>query len=479
MEVNTENIKNRSRMRKRFLTALVFACALVYVLAIGIIVLRFGYNPRHLSGLSYAIIAIGSAAILVSLLVYFIYSRRGLVFNLKEVTAVFVCMSIGYTLSLCLSLVSLYLMPIAVTAFLISPIARRRDAFVCSLTCIILLMSVLLVGVHGGADRIQLVDVLPMFLMGILTGSLAAYSVSTDTKRLSYVLKGIVIGIIGAAALFVCFAIRNAFKEFVKALPYMSIAIVVQVLTGLLLQPIIEKTFNLVTNSRLVELTDRNSPLIKRLMNEALGTFSHCMSVANFAEMCAVAIGENPYLARACSYYHDVGKLANPLYYKENQAGHTNPHDDLLPEVSAEIIRGHTIEGLKLCRKYRIPEEISHVTVQHHGTLLIPVFYEKAKKLTDGEVDPYEYSYHGVTPVTKIAAIIMICDSGEAAIRAMDKPNGEKVDKLIKSLIDSRIAAGQFDNCDISLRDLNTVRRTIVNSFGGMYHERLKYPDGK
>ena len=151
----------------------------------------------------------------------------------------------------------------------------------------------------------------------------------------------------------------------------------------------------------------------------------------------------------------------------------------MLPEVSAEIIRGHTIEGLKLCRKYRIPEEISHVTVQHHGTLLIPVFYEKAKKLTDGEVDPYEYSYHGVTPVTKIAAIIMICDSGEAAIRAMDKPNGEKVDKLIKSLIDSRIAAGQFDNCDISLRDLNTVRRTIVNSFGGMYHERLKYPDGK
>ena len=251
MEVNTENIKNRSRMRKRFLTALVFACALMYVLAIGIIVLRFGYNPRHLSGLSYAIIAIGSAAILVSLLVYFIYSRRGLVFNLKEFTAVFVCMSIGYTLSLCLSLVSLYLMPIAVTAFLISPIARRRDAFVCSLTCIILLMSVLLVGVHGGADRIQLVDVLPMFLMGILTGSLAAYSVSTDTKRLSYVLKGIVIGIIGAAALFVCFAIRNAFKEFVKALPYMSIAIVVQVLTGLLLQPIIEKTFNLVTNSQI------------------------------------------------------------------------------------------------------------------------------------------------------------------------------------------------------------------------------------
>ena len=95
------------------------------------------------------------------------------------------------------------------------------------------------------------------------------------------------------------------------------------------------------------------------------------MSVANFAEMCAVAIGENPYLARACAYYHDVGKLANPMYYKENQAGQANPHDDLLPEVSAEIIRCHTTEGLKLCRRYRIPDEVSHVTVQHHGTLSI------------------------------------------------------------------------------------------------------------
>lgn len=463
--------------------AVVFTCTLAYISVFGALMLRFAFGLDKFTPLSYILIVLCSAAMLVSLLVYFIYSRRGLILNLRELTAVFVCMAIGYTLCLSLALVNIYLMPVAVTAFLIAPIARRRDAFVCSLVCEILLTVTLLVGLEGevsvGGSPLSLNDIVPLFLVGVLGGSLAAYTVSNDTKRFSYVIKGLVIGLGGAALFFGCFAVRADFKGFLSVLPYIGIAIVVQVVTGLALQPLMERIFNLVTNSRLVELTDRNSPLIKRLRNEALGTFSHSMSVANFAEMCAVAIGENPYLARACAYYHDVGKLANPLYFKENQAGQANPHDDLLPEVSAEIIRSHASEGLKLCNKYRIPEEVSHVTMQHHGTLLIPVFYHKAKQMTDGEVDPYLYSHHGTTPVTKIAAIIMICDSGEAAIRAMDNPTGERVDALLKSLIDSRIAAGQFDNCDITMRDLNTIRYTIVESFGGIYHQRMKYPDGK
>ncbi|MCI9031520.1 MAG: HDIG domain-containing protein [Clostridia bacterium] len=478
METNFNNESKSRKWRRPFFIGLILLGTLAYVAVLGSVILRFAYSPDSLTPLAYVLLVAGIAALLISMLVYFVYSRRGLIFNLRELSAVSTAMAIGYTLCLCLSLLSVYLMPIAVTAFLIAPIARRRDAFVCSLATVIMVTWTMLIGINGGID-VALADLLPMFLVGILSGTLASYTVSTDTNRLSYVVKGVVIGAGGVAVFFLFFLVRWQLMDFVFDLPYMAIALAVQALTGLALQPVIERVFNLVTNSRLVELADRNSPLIKRLMNEALGTFSHSMSVANFAEMCAVAIGENPYLARACAYYHDVGKLANPMYFKENQAGQANPHDDLLPEVSAEIIRGHTTEGLKLCRRYRIPDEVSHVTVQHHGTLSIPVFYNKAQKLTDGEVDPYEYSYHGITPVTKIAAIIMICDSGEAAIRAMDNPTGERVDKLLKSLIDSRIAAGQFDNCDITLRDLNTVRRTIVESFGGVYHQRLKYPDGK
>ena len=478
MRTVINNEPKTRKWRRPFFVAVIFLCTLAYVSVLGSVLLRFAFRPDALTPLAYVLLVAGIAALLVSMLVYFIYSRRGLIFNLRELSAVSASMAVGYTFCMCLALIDEYLMPVAVTAFLIAPIARRRDAFVCSLATVIMVTWTLLIGINGGID-VALRDLLPIFLVGILSGTLAAYTVSTDTNRLSYVIKGTVIGVGGVAIYFLFFLVRWQLMDFVYDLPYMAIALILQVLTGLALQPVIERVFNLVTNSRLVELSDRNSPLIKRLMNEALGTFSHSMSVANFAEMCAAAIGENPYLARACAYYHDVGKLANPMYFKENQAGQANPHDDLLPEVSAEIIRSHTTEGLKLCKQYRIPDEISHVTVQHHGTLSIPVFYNKAQKLTDGEVDPYEYSYHGITPVTKIAAIIMICDSGEAAIRAMDNPTGERVDKLLKSLIDSRIAAGQFDNCDITLRDLNTVRRTIVDSFGGIYHQRLKYPDGK
>ena len=348
METNFNNESKSRKWRRPFFIALILLGTLAYVAVLGSVILRFAYNPDSLTPLAYVLLVAGIAALLVSMLVYFVYSRRGLIFNLRELSAVSTAMAIGYTLCLCLSLLSVYLMPIAVAAFLIAPIARRRDAFVCSLATVIMVTWTMLIGVNCGID-VELADLLPMFLVGILSGTLASYIVSTDTNRLSYVIKGVVIGIGGIAIFFLFFLVRWQLKDFVRDLPYMAIALAVQVLTGLALQPVIERVFNLVTNSRLIELADRNSPLIKRLMNEALGTFSHSMSVANFAEMCAVAIGENPYLARACAYYHDVGKLANPMYYKENQAGQANPHDDLLPEVSAEIIRCHTTEGLKLC----------------------------------------------------------------------------------------------------------------------------------
>lgn len=479
MEITTQQkMKQASITHKLTVVAFVLFGMLVYLCVATFIMLRFILGLHSLSAYAYIALILGFAALLISMFVYFVYSRKWLILNTKELGALCACMSIGYTLCLYTSLISIYLMPIASAAFFIAPVAKRRDAFVCSLVANIMLLIALLIEVYAGA-AVALSDVIPVFTVGVLTGSLVSYNVSNDTKRLNYLIKGIIIGIAGIAAFTAYTAAAGQMQQYLSRLPYMIIAVFAQVLLGLAVQPVVEAVFNLVTNSRLVELTDRNSPLISRLMSEAPGTYSHSLSVANFAEVCAVAIGENPYLARACAYYHDVGKLSNPMYFKENQGGEINPHDELLPEVSAEIIRGHTTEGLKLCQQYKIPEEISHVTVQHHGTLPIPVFYNKAKQLTDGEVNLYDYSYHGVTPVTKIAAIIMICDSGEAAIRAMDKPDGERVDKLLKSLIDSRVEAGQFDNCDISLRDLNTVRQTMVDAFGGLYHKRMKYPGGK
>jgi putative nucleotidyltransferase with HDIG domain len=257
-----------------------------------------------------------------------------------------------------------------------------------------------------------------------------------------------------------------------------AIAIFAQLVLSLVFQPVLEKAFNLLTNSRLVELTDHYSPLVKRLIEEAPGTFNHSLAVANFAEVCATAIGENPYMARACAYYHDIGKLSSPIYFKENQS-ELNPHDSILPEVSAEIIRGHTLDGYKICKQYHIPDEIARVTIEHHGTMPIYVFYKKAQQLTDSGVDVKDYSYGGGTPTTKIAAIIMICDAAEAALRAIDSPDAKKAEMTLSDIIWSRIQNGQFGECDITLKELNTIQNTISGSFGGVYHKRLKYPDSK
>ena len=147
--------------------------------------------------------------------------------------------------------------------------------------------------------------------------------------------------------------------------------------------------------------------------------------------------------------------------------------------MSAEIIRKHTVDGYELCKKYRIPEEVARVTIEHHGTLPIMYFFNKAKSLTDGDVDMDEYRYYGEIPTGKIGAIIMICDSAEAAIRAMDNPTGEKVDKLLRGMIDERLKLGQFDNCEITMKDLTAIREAIVGAFGGLFHKRIKYNIGR
>ncbi len=430
------------------------------------------------SAISYILYCAGLVFIMFALFIYTLYSRRELVANTKALYAVNSAIIFTYFFCLFISMIDVLIMPIYLVAFIVAPISKRRDAFLGNLFCIFLTIYTLLFSRTGGGT-LPLREIIAMFIVGITGGTAAAYLISGDTKRSNYILKGLVVGTSALAFILLCLYADGVEEgRLVRVILYAVASVYSPIVLGLVLQPLVELAFNLVTNSRLVELTDHNSKLIKMLRTQAPGTFNHCQAVANFAELCATAIGENPYLARACAYYHDIGKLMNPQYYKENQ-GEVNPHDQLLPEVSADIIRSHTTEGLRICNENRIPYEVSHVTVQHHGTLLIPVFYNKAKQLTDSEVDPYEYSYHGVTPVTKVAAIIMLCDTGEAAIRAMTDPDGEKVDKLLTGLIRSRIEAGQFDNCDISLRDLDLIKQTIINAYGGLFHKRLQYPSGK
>jgi putative nucleotidyltransferase with HDIG domain len=197
--------------------------------------------------------------------------------------------------------------------------------------------------------------------------------------------------------------------------------------------------------------------------------------VASLAEACSNAIGLNPLLARACAYYHDIGKIKKADYFAENQSGY-NPHDELSPELSTDIIRAHARDGADLIRKFRYPEVLAEAAEQHHGTMPIRYFYAKALKFTDGELDIEDYSYYGPKPKTKINAIIMICDACEAKVRTVGNRTHENVDKAVKEIIEERMDLDQFTDCDITFRELDIIRNTITNTLAGVYHERVKYP---
>ncbi len=239
--------------------------------------------------------------------------------------------------------------------------------------------------------------------------------------------------------------------------------------------PVFEVLFSELTVFRLRELTSDDAKLIKKLKTEAPGTYNHSVVVAQLAEVCATAIGENGELARAAAFYHDMGKLKNPEMFTENQSDY-NMHNELSPELSADIIRSHTRDGAALIRKNRLPEFFADCAVQHHGTMPIKYFYAKALKMSDGEINIANYSYPGPTPRSKIAAILMIADASEAASRSLKDRSPQAVEELVTALVEERLDLDQFDDCDITMRELTIITHTIAASLSGVYHKRISYP---
>ncbi|MCD8041051.1 MAG: HDIG domain-containing protein [Clostridia bacterium] len=247
------------------------------------------------------------------------------------------------------------------------------------------------------------------------------------------------------------------------------------VLLYLFLLPLFEVIFSELTVFRLRELTSDQAKLIKRMKRVAQGTYHHSMVVAQIAESCAQAIGEDSELARAAAYYHDVGKLKNPEMFTENQTDY-NMHNEITPELSVDIIRSHARDGAVLIKKSHLPEFFGDIAVQHHGTMPIKYFYAKALKMSDGELNISNYSYAGPTPETKIAAIIMIADAAEAASRSLSDRSPEKVEELVRNLIEERLDLDQFEHCNITMSELTTIKLTIVSQLTGVYHSRIAYP---
>ncbi|SOC36329.1 HD family phosphohydrolase [Ureibacillus acetophenoni] len=241
------------------------------------------------------------------------------------------------------------------------------------------------------------------------------------------------------------------------------------------LLPFFESAFGLLSTMRLIELSNPNHPLLKKLLTETPGTYHHSVMVANLAEAACEAIGADGFLARVGCYYHDIGKTKRPAFFIENQMSGINPHDSLPPERSAEIIIAHTTDGADLLNKYKMPKEIIDIALQHHGTSTLKFFVHKAKE-QGKEVDEAMFSYPGPKPQTKEAAVISIADSVEAAVRSMKNPNSDKIRNLVHSIIQSRVQENQFDECDVSIKELKIIEEELCKTLNGIFHSRIEYP---
>ena len=392
-----------------------------------------------------------------------------------HLTAIMVLITYMITISASVKF-NLYAMPIALaTLVLIELIDRRTSTLATAVIAIMLAMSYM----------INTVDYdLSIVVASIVCNSLCAVLVDFYEKkhltRLKFLLVSMATPLV-MQPLVIMFTLLS--KDFGMNLLWNVLwSYGANVAASLIFMPLVaifEGMFNIADDFRLNELCNLSNPLLKRLASEAPGTFNHSLVVGNLAEACASAIGENPNMARCAAYYHDIGKLKAPIYFSENQSSY-NPHDELIPEVSVSMITSHTLFGEILAKQNRLPKEIVAICREHHGTSPVGYFYRKALTLKEeGDLAVDKYTYAGPKPQTKIAAIIMIADTIEAAMRAYMPDTKEEFEARINKLVDEKIELRQFDECPITMGDIATIKRTIIEVLPSIHHSRVSYDKKK
>ena len=322
-----------------------------------------------------------------------------------------------------------------------------------------------------------------MFVYSLM-GSLAAIYLLDQYRERAAIIKGGVF--VGAVNILVVLALQLYSSETgFQSIPFAARA-ACGLLSGLfaamlssLFLPILESVFGITTDIKLLELSSLNAPILRRLAVEAPGTYHHSIIVGTLAEAGAEAIGVNSLLVRVGAYYHDIGKLKTPEYYIENQIYISNKHENLSPSMSSLILASHVKDGLALADEINLVPEVRDLIPQHHGTRLMKYFYEKARDASDGKdrkVNENDFRYPGPRPQRKEAAILMLADQVEAAARTLQEPNPSQIRGLIRRLIQVNIQERQFDECDITMKDLDKILRAFERVITGMHHHRIEYP---
>jgi putative nucleotidyltransferase with HDIG domain len=321
-------------------------------------------------------------------------------------------------------------------------------------------------------------------LIAFLSGVVGAYYSNNIRSRTRLVRAGFFAGLAAALAAVMTGILSNFSAGLITEL--VALSLLIGLLSGIIavgVLPLLENLFKITTDITLLELTDFNHPLLRRMQIEAPGTYHHSLMVANLSENAAAAIGASPLLCRVCCFFHDIGKLVKPEYFVENQRGGLNPHDEKNPSMSALVIKAHVKEGIELAREHKLPRVILDVIRQHHGTSLIQYFYHQARERLKNDsdkntptVDQSTYRYDGPRPAFKESAIIFFADGVEAASRTLPKVTQSNIEDLIDKIFRDRIEDGQLDDCPLTFQELNKIRESFVYTLLNMLHSRVEYP---
>jgi len=369
-----------------------------------------------------------------------------------------------------------FILPVSLVTLLLTILVNFRMALVGAI--VITIFTSVLSGFRS--------DIILFALFGSFAGIFATVGLK---KRSQFLKAGAFIGLVNFAVLFSYWIFNNVSFRGSFQLGALGLA------NGFLMAVFVfflvfafEKVFKVTTDITLLELSDLNHPLLKRMVVEAPGTYHHTLMIANLCEAAAEAIGANPLLARVGAYFHDIGKMANPHYYVENEAVeraeaeevHPSPHEELMPVKSKEIILEHVKKGIELGKKCKLPQIILDFIPEHHGTSVVYYFYHKAKKKRrpgEAAVKESDFRYQGPKPRSKETAIALLADSVEAVVRTLSDHSSENMTENVKKIINEKFIDGQLDECSLTLKDLETIAESFVRTLTGVYHKRIQYPE--
>ena len=364
------------------------------------------------------------------------------------------------------SIASPYLIPLACTPILLTLLLNYRISLVVSITNIILMAVAVSFNIE-------------IIILAIVSVIVGATFLKKMQQRNDIVYSCIYIAILnGVMTLSISALVTSNLKEILLDTAFILVG---SLLSGILstgLLPFFESMFDIVTNVKLLELSNPNNPLLKKLLMEAPGTYHHSVIVANLAEVATEAVGGNALLARIGAYYHDIGKTKKPYFFKENQLGKENPHDDITPELSKLLIISHVKDGLELAREYKLPKVIQDFIPTHHGKTLVKYFYLTAKNNAENpdDIKEEDYMYPGPKPKTKEQCILMLADSVEAAVRSINNPTREKIENMVDNIVKDKLSSGQLDDSQLTISDVKKIKKCFLKTLNGIYHERIEYP---